>query len=372
MKENLKTKRGITLIALIISIIILLILATVTIRILMNQGIIKHAQNATVAYKNAEENETRQLDLAEEKMSQNYKNKELSNEENLLRKYFLGDGSIKKNLFTMYDFVNNGFKDDVETIGDASTSILALGFDWANGGIWVKYKDAAYKVALDSEWNTEDLQLVFTKNENGKEGTIIRYSSDGTSNMTDWMVLYDNGSTVDIVSVDTMGSITLGVNDPQATNDRNEQNTNLGKAINSYNNAVDRLNNYCKSLITNPTAQKVRCLGSKSDYSSDTGKYYFSDTIKGWNSTYNGVGKEGDSNADEDMIRLAFYGGTDEEPLKYAKTREDYWLASRLVAWGTSNGGESTYCSFDIWRGSTTGGKLIDADIWMQYAPLLE
>ena len=64
----MRKERGITLIALIITIIILLILAMVTIRILMNQGIIKHAQNATEEYNNAQNNETEYLTYAEGEM----------------------------------------------------------------------------------------------------------------------------------------------------------------------------------------------------------------------------------------------------------------------------------------------------------------
>ena len=55
--KKLKSKNGITLIALIITIIILLILAMVTINILINQGIIGPANNAVRGYEVAEEKE---------------------------------------------------------------------------------------------------------------------------------------------------------------------------------------------------------------------------------------------------------------------------------------------------------------------------
>ena len=61
MKENLKNKKGITLIALVITIIVLLILAIVTISIVVNQNIIGHANNAVTAYNEAQQNETEQL-----------------------------------------------------------------------------------------------------------------------------------------------------------------------------------------------------------------------------------------------------------------------------------------------------------------------
>ena len=58
----MRDMRGITLIALVITIIILLILAGVTINIIINEGLIKQAQNATDRYKQAEEEEVNSLD----------------------------------------------------------------------------------------------------------------------------------------------------------------------------------------------------------------------------------------------------------------------------------------------------------------------
>ena len=62
MKEKLKNNKGITLVALVITIIILLILAMVSISLVMNTRIINHANNAVTSYKEAEENEQKQLD----------------------------------------------------------------------------------------------------------------------------------------------------------------------------------------------------------------------------------------------------------------------------------------------------------------------
>ena len=76
MKENLKSKRGITLIALIITIIILLILAMVTINILINQGIIGHANNAVRGYEVAEEKELISLAYQNYKMDKQNPNVE--------------------------------------------------------------------------------------------------------------------------------------------------------------------------------------------------------------------------------------------------------------------------------------------------------
>ena len=63
MKSNLQnTQRGITLVALIITVIVLLILATVSIKLIMNGGIIDKAEKGTASY--SEEEELEQIKLA--------------------------------------------------------------------------------------------------------------------------------------------------------------------------------------------------------------------------------------------------------------------------------------------------------------------
>ena len=63
MKTRLKTNKGITLIALVITIIVLLILAGVSIAMLTGEnGILSQAQKAKTDTENAEENETARLD----------------------------------------------------------------------------------------------------------------------------------------------------------------------------------------------------------------------------------------------------------------------------------------------------------------------
>ena len=58
MKKIIKNAKGITLVALVVTIVVLLILATVTINMaLNNNGLIGRAKNATNTYKQAEANE---------------------------------------------------------------------------------------------------------------------------------------------------------------------------------------------------------------------------------------------------------------------------------------------------------------------------
>ena len=68
-KKTSRREKGITLIALIVTIIVLLILAGVTINLAVNnQGIFNKAKTATRAYKNASENEQTGLDEADKEI----------------------------------------------------------------------------------------------------------------------------------------------------------------------------------------------------------------------------------------------------------------------------------------------------------------
>lgn len=75
MKKNFKTNKGITLIALIITIIVLLILAMVSIKLVWDGGIIEHSKNAVNAYNEAQQNEKDQITAAEQEMNKYGNNK---------------------------------------------------------------------------------------------------------------------------------------------------------------------------------------------------------------------------------------------------------------------------------------------------------
>lgn len=61
----LKSSKGITLVALVITIIVLLILAGVTLSIVWNSGIIDKSQQAVTNYQNASDNETALMNYTE-------------------------------------------------------------------------------------------------------------------------------------------------------------------------------------------------------------------------------------------------------------------------------------------------------------------
>ena len=194
-------------------------------------------------------------------------------------------------------------------------------YDSSTAAVYAKYNNVGYKVTADANTAvTKTLEKVYEPK--GKEGTIVKYSADGSATKTDWLVLYDNGSTLDIMSVNTMKKV-------GDTNGLTLGNSNLDSAIDSYNSAVATINHYCNDLITNTTKQKVRSVGTKFDIA-DTTATYSSDRTDNWQPTYNGRGKVGDINAEDDIIRMSFFDQTDSQ-FGYAKSGNYYWLASRRV-----------------------------------------
>ena len=70
MKNNLREQKAITLVALIITVIVFIILAMVSIRLVMNEGIIDRAERGTKAYSDSEIQEQLKLAYSEWQMSQ--------------------------------------------------------------------------------------------------------------------------------------------------------------------------------------------------------------------------------------------------------------------------------------------------------------
>ena len=74
---NKNKDRGITLVALVITIIILLILATISIQSLTNTGLFKNAQKAKDETQNAAENQAKLLNEYEDELNKRKKQKKI-------------------------------------------------------------------------------------------------------------------------------------------------------------------------------------------------------------------------------------------------------------------------------------------------------
>ena len=132
-----KKEKGITLIALVITIIVLLILATVSISLVINNGILDKAKYGVDTLKSSEEQEKINIALSEYEM-----NKYLEGIESL-KKYliskFNGEAIIKRsnNQTLNITFINTG---NSYIISDNDTSIIAAGSAGTKTN-WTLYSD---------------------------------------------------------------------------------------------------------------------------------------------------------------------------------------------------------------------------------------
>ena len=210
--KKLKTQKGITLIALIITIVVLLILAAVAIGAVQDSNIVGYAQNAAGGYDKAKGDE----------------NNTISDMEKILEQYANGGNNAS----------NSGTNN-----GSNSGS--------GNGG------------------NTEPPQEppVDTTLSVGK---TIYYDSNNDNQKEEWIVYsMTDENNFEIISANTMGYLTLGYNDPylpqNGVGDLNNNGTaedDIDKAVWSYNHAIATINTYCESLITSTDHSGVRSIGA--------------------------------------------------------------------------------------------------------------
>ena len=281
---------------------------------------------------------------------------EPDDEVDLLRKYVLGADENGRDLYEILDWDWNEivFCNDVNSITDAEESVIYLNELWGdykepNGQVYVyiKYDNIGYKIVADcvfdsindeTTYTTTDLIKVYEQN--GDEGEIVQYKAKSSdANTADWLVLYDNGSTVDITPLELDNSWTyqLGYQE-QATVTALPSGNVMERAVWSYNHAVDTLNSYCANeIVTNSTAQAVRSVGmgfGQTDTNTTYSSTFLANNPSGQTDEgdYDNVGKIGDMNAEQDVVRMSFFSpGNSYEPCGYANTGNDYWITSRVL-----------------------------------------
>ena len=326
---------GITLIALVITIIIMLILAGVTISIVVNGGLFKQASDAVRLTDIEAIIEQIEMDLVAIIME---KGEALTEVEvnDILGKYTssglatIEDGKIifadlatkKGNEFTLEDLTifgvgNNG--------GNTNANALA---NYAEPGDKVIY------------------------------GSVNGYSGE-------WRVLYNDGTNVSIISMSSVDTITLN-----------------GK--NDYNDVVSKLRTESEAYM-NSFAQSARSVGSNPDGTDGRGAttlaYQDNDNfayiqthasdMKAGDTNYNGS----DSGKNIDFSNLDY---TTMTGLGIANIGTEYWLASRSVGAGSSgvafnvrivnSGGDWNYCY--LWTVSS-GGSTIPNDYAFGLRPVI-
>lgn len=120
-----------------------------------------------------------------------------------------------------------------------------------------------------------------------------------------------------------MGKLELGWNDESVnvTSDLDSDGTisdNDDIVIESYNNAIKRINDYCGELVTATDNEGVRSVGASKDISGN----YSSSKFNLWNKN-NVILKDEDKYEEEDIAKMLYWG--------IINSDEEYWIASRKV-----------------------------------------
>lgn len=304
-KRMQKNSKGITLIALVITIIALLILAGVTIATLTgDNGILTQAGNAKEQTEKADIIERAKIEIVG---VQSENNGELPKEDlDRILKSYDKDGTIR--------------------IDDEGNRYIVTSKN--------------YKILVSDIWSKETPVIVAEK--------VLKTDSTATEakdkspyvlyNNILCRVLYnDDTHGIQIISADNVGNVTLGSGDTLVGNADFEYdgsatiNDNFKLAATSYNKAVTTLNNKAKTY-KNSTALDARCLGSdpvptNGVFAEDVAGYWSGSdeylTTYGWNDKF----KTDDTKYKEDVAKLNSLG---------LNISTDSWLASRIVSSGSS------------------------------------
>ena len=190
MKEILNKRKGITLVALVITIIILLILAGISILALTNQGLFKNAQKAKETTEEAQRKETALLDQYESELNKYVENGRWDGKVNK-PELMTGMSAIK---FT--DPTDSAEGAVVDTTSSDAEWYSYEDKKWANaktedGSMWVWIPRYAYRIHKENGIETQKFDIVFlvglTDNyydENGRLQTAQRQTSEDQTIVT--------------------------------------------------------------------------------------------------------------------------------------------------------------------------------------------
>ena len=158
-----KQEKGITLMALIVTIVVLLVLATVAISSIKNDGIISKAQDVANKFNQAQTNEQGILD---EYLSYLEGDSGVPEE---LEKYILGSNKTGRLVTEVLDESTGMPKDEESTIPNASTEITIMSItanaDSTKGLLYMEYKDKIYEVVADlGTYYTESIRYIGVSN----------------------------------------------------------------------------------------------------------------------------------------------------------------------------------------------------------------
>ena len=269
IKKSLKTSNGITLIALVITIIVLLILAGISISMLSGDNSI--LQKATTAKENTERAEiveNAKMDVLSEITDNKGSALKESQLKSVLEKYFVNSEIPEKlpsDLSTLeLTTLNNKYNIKVSEIYDGNLT---------------RSSSSEGTVTLAS-----DVLIVNLSNdlEDYQKSPYVLYK-DKNNNDILCRVLYNNSGTVEIVTIDAIDTVTLGSSDPTIPASADGYDfTKTGDALKfekarwSYNNAITSLNAKAETYRNTALSDRARCVGSNpTTPSSQSGAFTF-------------------------------------------------------------------------------------------------
>ena len=153
MKKIINNKKGITLIALVVTIVVLLILAAVSISMLSgDNGIMTKAKEAKNIWDNAETEDQSVLDGFQTDIDNIVYGGDLKK---LNEFYALGINTIK--WFEDEEPYNEGYNSGIDPIPDANTSIIDMGYFEIGNNLYCvcQYHDRYYQIVWDRSINEE-------------------------------------------------------------------------------------------------------------------------------------------------------------------------------------------------------------------------
>ena len=317
---ELKQEKGITLIALVITIIVLLILAGVVIATLSGEnGILNRASQASENTQRSALIEQAQIAVLEAQAHANG-----TAEESAIRT-------------ALAPYFSNASTVDLTDGTAVLTPIQNTAGNWAD----ITVADVMKVETAETPGGGSTPSATYNALEEGEHV----YFKDASNNYVECIVLYDKDSEygVQIITADTVGdNIELGngTGSSSSTTDA----TLFQTAKTSYNNAIGTLNTAAetyRAANASSIASTARCVGSNPANPSDPSleEIAYTDSTNAYMTTYNwnGIFKSGDHNVNKAINTET--DATDRGDLAQMKKininchniGKDYWLASRCV-----------------------------------------
>ena len=330
-KTSLREK-GITLIALIVTIVVLLVLAGVTIANVMgNQGVIKKAKIAANNYDTQSANEEMELFLMG--LGNDVTGDRLAD---YLKNYIGNDG--------LEDFQNNG---------DGTGQLVLNGKKYT-----LHFNDLTFTYDGKGTGIVRNLKQVLNNNNQNVPGVAMVGAGDIETEDLGWEVLKDNGDTVDLIAINntnfevSLSGLNGYTNGVKALNDicnrlygnleingtkvKSARNVSLTDLYNVSYNVIDK---YPSDVAK--AQPKINALdtgfdtsGTTNGYSTEQIKEYVTDTSSMLNSNATGVILKSQSTAPIEATKLV-------------NTGNSYWFSTR-----------ETWSNYDAGKWANNGGNI--------------